>query len=206
MRRAVSRAARGRGSTSAAMMIGSLRTRSSSTPACSDTSANGSVSSATRMPICSGVACSSSAAVSGSARLVICAPNDVIVSDSHSRRKSGSRHRPRKLRRSSACDALEELHRASFCRTTTRAAPADATGGSFENGGMTRCRIPAGTRRTSARECYGIRSCDAADANAGAAIAQCIAPGSDARTSARRRDVKASEMDDGVMRSSVRRC
>ena len=81
------------------MTIGSLRTRSSSTPACSDTSANGSVSSATRMPICSGVACSSSAAVNGSARLVICAPNDVIVSDSHSRRKSGSRHRPRRLRR-----------------------------------------------------------------------------------------------------------
>ena len=76
--------------TSDAMTIGSLRTRSSITPACSETSANGSVSSATRMPICSGVACSSSAAVSGSARFVICAPNDVIVSDSHSRRKSAS--------------------------------------------------------------------------------------------------------------------
>ena len=70
------------------MTIGSLRTRSSSTPACSDTSANGSVSSATSTPICIGVACSSTAAVSGSARLVICAPNAVIVIDVHRRRKS----------------------------------------------------------------------------------------------------------------------
>ena len=43
------------------------------------------------MPICSGVACSSSAAVSGSARFVICAPNDVIVSDVQSFRNSGLR-------------------------------------------------------------------------------------------------------------------
>ena len=80
------------------MTIGSLRTRSSSTPACSETSANGSVSSATRTPICIGVACSSTAAVSGSARLVICAPNDVIVSDVHSCRKSGERQSPRNER------------------------------------------------------------------------------------------------------------
>ena len=83
--------------------IGSLRTRSSSTPACSDTSANGSVSSATRMPICSGVACSSKAAASGSARLVIWAPNDVIVSEIHSLRKSFERQSPRKLRRNQRC-------------------------------------------------------------------------------------------------------
>ena len=41
----------------------------------------------------------SSAAVSGSARFVICAPKDVSVSDSHSRRKSATRHRPVKRRR-----------------------------------------------------------------------------------------------------------
>ena len=81
-----------------AMTIGNLRTRSSSTPACKDTSANGSVSSATRMPICNGVACKSSAAVSGSARLVICAPNAVTVSDVQSVRKSGESQSPRNVR------------------------------------------------------------------------------------------------------------
>ena len=81
--------------------IGSLRTRSSSTPACRLTSAKGSVSSATRIPICIGVALSSNAAVSGNARLVICAPKDVIVSEAHSFRKSAESHRPRKRRRSS---------------------------------------------------------------------------------------------------------
>ncbi len=85
------------------MTIGSLRTRSSSTPACSDTSANGSVSRATRMPICNGVACSSSAAVSGSARLVICAPNAVTVSEIQSFRKSGERQSPRNERRNQRC-------------------------------------------------------------------------------------------------------
>src|SRR6185437_5513999 len=70
--------------------------------ACSDTSANGSVSSATRMPISSGVADSSSAAVSGSARLVTCAPNAVIVDDAKMRRKSAERHRPRNRRRRNA--------------------------------------------------------------------------------------------------------
>ena len=90
--------------TSAAMMTGSLRTRSSSTPACRLTSANGSVSSATRMPICIGVALSNSAAVNGSARLVICAPNDVMVSDTQSLRKLAESHRPRKLRRIQRCN------------------------------------------------------------------------------------------------------
>ena len=47
---------------SARMTIGSLRTRSISTPAWRLTSANGSVSSATSTPICHGVACSSTAA------------------------------------------------------------------------------------------------------------------------------------------------
>ena len=74
---------------SATITIGSLRTRSISTPACRLTSANGSVSSATSTPICHGVACSSTAAVSGSARFVICAPNDVIVDDSQSFMNSG---------------------------------------------------------------------------------------------------------------------
>jgi hypothetical protein len=92
--------------TSAAMMIGSFRQRSSRTPACSDTSANGSVSSATSTPICIGVADSISAAVSGNARLVICAPNDEIVSDPHIRRKSADNHSPRNVRRSSRCDAF----------------------------------------------------------------------------------------------------
>ena len=78
----------------AAITIGSLRTRSISTPACRLTSANGSVSSATRMPICIGVADSITAAVSGSARLVICAPKAVIVIDDHSFMNSGSRQRP----------------------------------------------------------------------------------------------------------------
>ena len=78
--------------------IGSLRTRSISTPACRLTSANGSVSSATSTPICHGVACSSTAAVSGNARFVICAPNDVIVSEVQSFMNSGLRQRPRKRR------------------------------------------------------------------------------------------------------------
>ena len=68
-----------------------------------DTSANGNVSSATSTPIWNGVACSSSAAVRGSARLVTCAPNAVIVSDVHSLRKSGERQSPPNVLRNSLC-------------------------------------------------------------------------------------------------------
>src|SRR5262245_17566802 len=50
------------------------------------------------MPICIGVAASITAAVSGSARFVICAPNEVIVSDVQSFTNSGLRHRPRNVR------------------------------------------------------------------------------------------------------------
>ncbi len=50
------------------------------------------------MPICHGVAASITAAVSGSARLVICAPNAVTVIDDHSFMNSRSRQRPVKKR------------------------------------------------------------------------------------------------------------
>ncbi len=97
------------------MTMGRRRTRSISTPACRLTSANGSVSSATSTPICIGVACSSTAAVSGSARFVICAPNDVIVSEPHSFMNSGWRQSPRKLRRKKSCmrDMVLPVHRQS---------------------------------------------------------------------------------------------
>ena len=57
-------------SSSPAMYTGSLRTRSSHTPAGNENSANGTTSIAVRMPICVGVACSSTAAVSGNASSV----------------------------------------------------------------------------------------------------------------------------------------
>src|SRR5439155_296093 len=75
-------------------MIGSLGARSTSTPANRPKSANGSASSAVRTPISSGVASSSRAPVSGSARKVICPPKWVMVSELHSRTKSPLRHSP----------------------------------------------------------------------------------------------------------------
>ena len=179
-------------------MIGSLRTRSSSTPACSDTSANGSVSSATRMPICSGVACSSSAAVSGSARLVICAPNAVTVSDSHSRRKSGSRHRPRRLRRAVRASCSKNFIGAAFCRADN----AHGTGwmlrrklrktGDFP---LSESAVPGGHPRGS----YAGSGRRRLPMPTPAPHPQCIAAGSGARTSARRRGVKANESGRDVM-------
>ena len=70
------------------MMIGSFRTRSISTPACSENNENGSASSATSVPIWAGVASSMITAVSGSASIVIWPPKLVTVDDSHISRKS----------------------------------------------------------------------------------------------------------------------
>src|SRR5712672_231231 len=76
------------------MMIGSLGARSTRTPASRPKSANGSASSAVRMPISKGVASSSRAPVSGRARKVISPPKWVMVSELHSRTKSPWRHSP----------------------------------------------------------------------------------------------------------------
>ena len=72
----------------------SFEPRSIHTPANNPSSPNGSTSSATSTPICQGLACSSSAAVSGKARLVICDPKVVIVNDPHNLRKSALRNSP----------------------------------------------------------------------------------------------------------------
>ena len=71
---------------SPATYTGSLRTRSSHTPAGSENSAKGSNSAAVSRPIWVGVACSSKAAVSGSASSVTWPPTELIRIDAHSRR------------------------------------------------------------------------------------------------------------------------
>ena len=65
---------------------GSLRTRSSHTPVGSENSTNGTISIAVRRPICVGEACSSTAAVSGSASSVTWPPNEEIRIEVHRRR------------------------------------------------------------------------------------------------------------------------
>jgi hypothetical protein len=62
-----------------------LRTRSSHTPAGSDSSRKGDSSIAVSVPICVGVAFSSTAAVSGSASSITCPPKELVRIDSHSR-------------------------------------------------------------------------------------------------------------------------
>ena len=71
---------------SPAMYTGSLRTRSSHTPDGSENSTKGSSSMVVSAPICVGVACSSTAAVSGSASIMICAPNELVSTEVHRRR------------------------------------------------------------------------------------------------------------------------
>ena len=73
-------------SASPQMYTGSLRTRSSQTPAGNENSTNGTTSIAVSTPICVGVACSSTAAVSGSASIVTCAPNELMKIDVQRRR------------------------------------------------------------------------------------------------------------------------
>ena len=72
------------------MTTGSLRTRSSHTPAGSENNANGSTSAAVSRPICIGDACSSNAAVSGNANKVTWPPSELISTDSQRRRYSAS--------------------------------------------------------------------------------------------------------------------
>src|SRR5487761_2487317 len=79
---------------SAQMMMGSFGSRSTITPANSPNSVNGSASSATSTPISNGEACRTSAAVSGSASVVIWEPKCVIVSEPHNLRKSWLRDSP----------------------------------------------------------------------------------------------------------------
>jgi hypothetical protein len=63
-----------------------LRTRSSQTPEGSESSTKGRISIAVSRPICVGVACSSTAAVSGSASIVIWPPKELIRIEVHRRR------------------------------------------------------------------------------------------------------------------------
>jgi len=65
---------------------GNLRIRSSHTPAGSEKKTNGTISAAVSIPICVGAACSSTAALNGSASSVTCPPKDDIRIDVHSRR------------------------------------------------------------------------------------------------------------------------
>ena len=65
---------------------GNFRTRSSHTPAGSDSNANGASSNAIKNPICVGVALSNVAAVNGNANMVICAPKWVITTEAKMRR------------------------------------------------------------------------------------------------------------------------
>jgi len=76
-----------------------LRTRSSQTPAGSDSSTKGSNSIAVSQPIWVGVAFSSTAAVSGMASMVTCPPRELIRMDVHSRRYTASRSRSSGARR-----------------------------------------------------------------------------------------------------------
>jgi hypothetical protein len=69
-----------------ACTTGSLRMRSSQTPVGSDSNTNGSVSIIVSMPIWLALALSMTAAVSGNASMVICAPNELISIDVHKRR------------------------------------------------------------------------------------------------------------------------
>ena len=121
----------------------SLRIRSINTPACRLTSANGKVSSATSTPICIGVADSSTAAVSGSARFVTCAPNDVTVIDVHTFTNSASRHRPRPRRRARLF-RYNMMMPLFYAATRGNAARTDARG-EHENSrqGTYKMRIPA---------------------------------------------------------------
>ena len=68
------------------MYTGSLRTRSSHTPAGSENSTKGTISIAVSTPICVGVACSSTAAVSGSASIVTWPPKELMRIEVHRRR------------------------------------------------------------------------------------------------------------------------
>ena len=68
------------------MYTGSLRTRSSHTPEGSENSTKGTISIAVSRPICVGEACSSSAAVSGSASRVTWPPKELIRIELHKRR------------------------------------------------------------------------------------------------------------------------
>ena len=65
---------------------GNLRTRSSHTPAGSESNTNGASSNAIRNPICVGDALSTVAAVKGNASIVICAPKWVITTEANMRR------------------------------------------------------------------------------------------------------------------------
>src|SRR5882672_6649613 len=78
---------------SPATTTGSLRTRSSHTPAGRDSSTNGTTSMKVNTPICVGVACNNTAAVNGSASIVTWPPNELIRIDSHRRRYMASRSR-----------------------------------------------------------------------------------------------------------------
>ncbi len=67
--------------------------RSSQTPAGSENSTNGRISTALSKPICVGLACRSTAAVSGSASIVTWPPNELMRIDVHRRRYARSRNR-----------------------------------------------------------------------------------------------------------------
>ena len=65
---------------------GSLRTRSSQTPPGSEKRTNGAISIAVSKPIWVGLAFNNTAAVKGSASMVICAPKALVRMEVHSRR------------------------------------------------------------------------------------------------------------------------
>ena len=68
------------------MYTGNLRTRSSQTPTGKENRTKGKVSVKTKVPICVGVARSSTAAVSGTASNVTWPPKELIRMDVHRRR------------------------------------------------------------------------------------------------------------------------
>src|SRR5262249_24966653 len=78
---------------SAPISRGRRRTRSTHTPTRRLNSKAGIVPTAPRTPICAGLACSVTTAVSGSARLVIAEPKFEIIAPIHRVRKSRCRHK-----------------------------------------------------------------------------------------------------------------
>ena len=72
---------------------GSLRTRSSQTPAGSEKSRKGNNAAKVRKPICVGVACKSTAAVRGKASMLICPPRLLSKVDVHKRLNGLSRNK-----------------------------------------------------------------------------------------------------------------
>ena len=145
---------------SPATYTGSLRTRSSHTPDGSENSTKGAISIALSRPICVGVACSSTAAVSGSASIVTWPPKELIRIELHSRRYTASRSRSfggrLRWRRQRECQALRvamvfSLHSSSWAR------PAVEAGGTAKAPARRGRRVPPRSQRNSRLRCRRLR-------------------------------------------------